>query len=126
LTITATDARGTPQQSTVVTLTVAPIPVPDFAITASPANLTVRRKQSGDYTITVTPSGGFSDAVAFTLTGCPANTSYVFSPASVGGGGTATLTVSPSSSAPRDTVTLVIIGTSPSMTWSTTVSLRVR
>ena len=74
LTITATDSGGTPTQSTIVTLTVNPAPVIDFTISASPPNRVVKRGNATTYAVTVTPSGGFSETVTFSTTGCPANT----------------------------------------------------
>lgn len=126
LTITAADTSGTPAQSVVVTLTVNPAPVPDFTIAASPTSRNIKRGKSGTYAVTVTPSGGFSEAVALSVSGCPSNTSCLFSPGSVPGGGSSTLTVAVGSSAPRGNYTLTITGTAGSKTRSTAVSLRVQ
>lgn len=126
VTITAMDTSGTPVQSAVVTLTVNAVPVPDFTISASPTSRNIKRNRSGTYTVTVTPSGGFNEAVSFSVSGCPLNTSCVFSPGSVSGGGTSTMTVAVGASAPRGTYNLTITGTAGSKTRSTTVSLRVQ
>jgi len=126
LTIAATDAPNALVQSTIVTLTVSPIPVPDFTVAASPASRTVKRGRSTTYGVTVTPSGGFSETVAFSVTGCPSGSSCVFSPGNVTGGGTSTLTVVTSSSTPRTTYTLGITGASISRTRNATVSLKVQ
>jgi len=126
VTIKAMDTNGTPLQSTIVTLVVNAAPVPNFAIAASPTNLTLKRGRAGSYTVTVTPSGGFTETVTFSVTGCPLNATCVFSKASVPGGGTATLTVTTKSTTPRATVTLGIIGTSSTKTRSTSVSLKVQ
>lgn len=125
VTITAADTSGTPTQSVVVTLTVNPPPVPDFAIAASPTSLTVKRSRSGTYAVTVTPSGGFNEVVTFSLVGCPSGTTCTFSPGSVAGGGSSTLTIAVGSSTSRRTYTLTIVGTSASKTRSTAVSLKV-
>jgi hypothetical protein len=126
LTITAADTSGTPAQSTIVTLTVNAVQVPDFTLTASPSSRNIKRGRSGTYTVTVTPSGGFNESVAFSLTGCPSNTTCTFSPGTVNGGGSSTLTIATTNSTPRNTYTLVITGTSASMTRSASVSLRVQ
>jgi hypothetical protein len=126
VTITATDSSGTPVQSTIVTLNVNAAPVPDFSIAASPSSRNIKRGKSGTYAVTVTASGGFNETVAFSVDGCPSNTSCTFSPASVNGGGGSTLTIRPASSTPRGTYTLSIIGTSASKTGSVPVSLRVQ
>jgi hypothetical protein len=126
ITITAADSTGTPVQATIVTLTVSPAATPDFSISASPGNRVIKRGKSGSYTVTVSPAGGFAETVAFSLTGLPANTSFTFAPASVVGGGVSTLTVATTNpSTPKGTFTLVITGTSPSKTRSTTVTLKV-
>ena len=127
LTITATDGSGNPTQSTVVTLNVNAAQAADFTISASPANRTVKRGNSGTYTVSVTGSGGFSGNVAFTVSGLPAGTTASFSPTSVNGSGTSTLTVSTTiPTTPKGTFNLTITGTSASLTRSTTVSLKVQ
>ncbi len=124
VTITATDTGGNPVQSTVVTLTVnAPVP-PDFTISAAPAKRNIQRGNSGTFTATVTPSNGFSATVAFSVTGCPANTTCTFSPTSVAGSGSSTLTVASTAASPKGTHTIGIVGTSASLTRSTTVQIR--
>jgi hypothetical protein len=49
----------------------------DFTMTTSPASLTLKRTASGNFTITVTPIGGFNQAVALTCTGAPAEATCV-------------------------------------------------
>jgi hypothetical protein len=126
LTITASDNSGSPTQSTIVTLNINAPPVVDFSISASPASRTIKRGRSSTYAVTVTPSGGFNETVAFSVAGCPANTSCTFSPGSVNGGGSSTLTVATTNSSPRGTVTLIVTGTSASKTRSTSVALKVQ
>ena len=126
VTITATDTNGTPTQSTIVTLTVNPAPVVDFTISASPSNRVVKRGKSTSYAVNVTPLGGFNEAVTFSVAGCPSNTTCTFVPASVNGGGSSTLTVATTTSTPKATYTLVIIGTSASVTRNTSVTLKVQ
>lgn len=127
VTITATDSGGTPVQSTVVTLTVnAPVPA-DFTIDASPNNRVIKRGNSDTYAVTVTPSGGYSETVTFSVSGLPAGTSFNFSPASVAGGGSSTLTIQTTNpSTPKGAYTLTITGTGATKTRSTTVTLRVQ
>jgi hypothetical protein len=127
VTITASDSGGTPVQSTVVTLTINAAAVEDFTIDATPNNRTVKRGNSADYAVTVTPSGGFSETVTFSVSGLPAATSATFSPASVAGGGPATLTIHTSNPAtPKGTFNLTIIGTAGTKSRSTVVTLRVQ
>jgi hypothetical protein len=79
--------------SPAVTVTVvAPIP-PSFTVTAAPASITVAQGASGTAVFTVTPAGGFNQAVTFACgSGLPTGVSCSFSPASVTPTGTAAVT----------------------------------
>ena len=79
------DANGSPQT---VSLTGTGT---DFTVTA-PASETVTRGSSQMFNVTVTPLGGFNQAVALTCTGAPANTTCAVSPASVTPDGTNRIT----------------------------------
>jgi hypothetical protein len=76
--------------------TSAPLPfaVEDFTIAASPTTITISAPGgSGKSTITITPQGGFNQAVTFScLSGLPSETTWTFSPASVTPNGTAAVT----------------------------------
>ena len=60
-----------------------PPPNPDFAVSAAPGSNTVTQGQSAGYTVTVSPQNGFQNAVTFSCTGLPANSSCSFSPSTV-------------------------------------------
>jgi hypothetical protein len=123
LTITASD--GTLSHSTPVTLVVqAQAPVGDFTIAATPSSRTVSRGGSTSYTVTITPTGGFTGSVALSVTGVPSKTSASFNPGSTTS--TSTLSVSTSRPTGRGTYTLTITGKSGSVTHSTTVTLVVQ
>jgi hypothetical protein len=122
-TITITGNGGTLTHTATVTLVVTG--PGDFLVSASPASRTVRRGASTTYTVTVTPSGGFSGVVSFGLTGLPGGTSGSFNPASVNTAGSSTLTVTTARNATRGTFTLTIGGTGGGLTRTTTVSLTV-
>src|SRR5258708_34868642 len=49
-----------------------PPPGPDFSLSASPASQTVVPPASTSYTVTVTPSGGFTGSVTLSSSGLPA------------------------------------------------------
>jgi hypothetical protein len=122
-TITITGTNGPLVHSTTVTLVVtAP---PNFTISASPASVSVRRGSSGSYTITIGSQNGFAATVNLTVSGVPSRTTATFSPASVTGSGSSTLTISPARNASRGTFTPTITGSSGTLTHSTTVSLTV-
>jgi len=99
---------------------------PSFALTASPTSRNVKRGNSTSYSITVTPQGGFTGVVTFSITGLPAGTTASFSPSSVTTSGTTKLTVNTSRSAPGGTFTLTVSGVSGSLSASTTVSLTLK
>ena len=89
-----------------VALTVTPAP-PDFAIAANPSSATIRAGQSATFTFTVTPAGGFSNAVSFSCSGLPALSTCTFTPTSVTPNGSAA------------TVTLVVKTTGPNASLQT-------
>ena len=54
-----------------------------FTLSASPTTLTVAQGASGTFKVTVTPTGGFNQAVALACTGLPANSTCTAAPTSV-------------------------------------------
>src|SRR5579859_6208957 len=98
----------------------------DFALSATPASQTVTAGAGTSYTVNVTPSGGFSGAVALSVSGAPAGVTATLNPASVTGSGSSTLSVSTASTTAAGTYTLTITGTSGSLTHSASVSLVVQ
>src|SRR5439155_13308669 len=96
---------------------------PDFSVSASPASRTVLQGNSTTYTVTVAPSGGFSGTVTLGASGLPSGASASFSPPTITGSGSSTMTVTTSGSTPPGTYTLTITGTSGNLTHSTTVTL---
>jgi hypothetical protein len=98
-------------------------PAADFTLTASPSSQTVVQGASTTYTATVTPSGGFTGTVTFSVSGLPAGASGSFNPASVTSSGTSTLTVTTSTTTPPGSYPLTITGTSSTLVHSTSVTL---
>jgi hypothetical protein len=119
--LTITGTSGTLTHTAQVTLVVA-----DFSISVSPASQTVRRGSKTSYTVTIAPLGPFSSSVSFTVTGVPKRTSTSFSPTSVTGSGTSTLTVGPNRNAPPGTYSLTIKGSGAGITHSAVVSLTIQ
>jgi uncharacterized membrane protein len=125
LTITGTD--GTHTHTAGVTLVVTS-PAADFGLTVTPSSLTVRRKSSGSYTVTVTPANGFTGTVTFSVTGLPSRTSATFTPTSVSGAGThtSTMKITANPNASVGTFVLTVKGTSGSLSHSASVSLTIQ
>ena len=71
----------------------APAPSPDFSFQASAATLTVTGGQTGNVTINVSGSNGFSGTVSFSCSGLPAGDSCAFNPATANVSGTSTVAV---------------------------------
>jgi len=98
-----------------------PPPPPDFTLGASPASQTVTQGGSADYTVTITPSNGFSSSVGLSVSGLPADAGASFNPVSTTS--TSTLTVTTSTTTPAGSYPLTITGTSGSLTHTASATL---
>jgi pseudomonalisin len=98
LTLKATGGGIVQTASLVVTAT-----APSFVLSANQSSLTLQQGGTGQVTLTVAPSGGFSSAVTFSSSGLPTGVTAAFSPASFGslgsGAGSSTVTFAASASA---------------------------
>jgi subtilisin family serine protease/uncharacterized membrane protein len=121
--LTVTGTSGATTHTAAVTLVVA---ARDFAVSASPASVTIYRGQTASYTVTVSTLGGFTGNVTLALSGAPSSTSVSWTNNPVPAPGTATLRVRSTGSTPRGTFTLRITGTSGSLSHQATVTLVVR
>ena len=124
-TITITGTSGTLTHTTTVTLTVNGTS-PNFTIADSPSSITVRRGTTGTSTVTITPVNGFSGTVNLSASGQGSRVTLSFSPASVTGSGSSTLSITAGNRATRGTRTLTITGTSGSLSHSTTLTLTIQ
>jgi hypothetical protein len=89
---------------------------PDFSVAATPASRTVTQGQQTTYTVSITPTGGFQDAVTLGVGGLPSGSTGTFSPNPASS--SSTLTVTTSASTPAGTYPLTITGTNPGGTLS--------
>jgi hypothetical protein len=122
LTVKGTD--GALQHSATVTLVVSASPPPDFGLAATPASQTVSTGAAANYTATVTPSNGFTDAVALSVTGLPAGATATFTPTSItGGSGSSTMKISTTSSTPAGSYALTVMGTDGALQHTAAVTL---
>jgi uncharacterized membrane protein len=101
-----------------------PAPNANFTLSASPASLTVTQGNSGNSTVTVTPSGGFTGSVNLSASGLPSGVTATFGTNPTTSASVVTLAAS--STATTGTFTVTIIGTSGTLTHSTTISLTVK
>ena len=96
---------------------------PDYAVSAAPASQTVLAGASTSYSVSTTPSGGFTGPVTFNVSGLPANATASFNPPSVTTSGSSTMAVSTATTTPSGTYLLTINGVSGAMTRSITATL---
>ena len=111
--IAVTTPGGTGTSDSVFTVT-----IPDFTLTASPAAQTVVAGGSVSYSVTVTPTGGFTGTVSLSVSGLPSGTTGTFQGS--------TLTITTSRNAKVGSANLTITGTSGTLSHSTTVTLQVK
>lgn len=100
-----------------------PPSTPNFALSASPASVSVTQGNSIGSTITVTPSGGFTGSVTLSASGLPSGVTASFgtNPTT----STSTVTFAAAAAAATGTFSVTITGTSGSLTHTTTISLTV-
>jgi len=101
-------------------------PTPDFSLGLKPATQAILQGVSTTYTATVSPLNGFTGTVSLVAHGLPSGVTAAFSPPTVSGSGSSTLTVSTSISTLPGTYTLSVVGTSGSLSHSATVTLTVQ
>ncbi len=95
------DSNFAASTSPAVTVTVKAVPA-SFTVSASPASLSIMPGQSGMTTLSVTPAGGFAQAVSFACSGLPSEASCTFAPATVTpGASAATTTLTITTTAPQ-------------------------
>ncbi|MFL6427276.1 MAG: beta strand repeat-containing protein [Acidobacteriaceae bacterium] len=99
---------------------------PDFAITATPDTVTVAQgAQSGEVQVAVTGSNGFSDDVAFTVSGLPTGVSVIPPSGTLQAGWMEPIVFVADANAPLGTTNVTLTGTSGALTHTATVALTV-
>ena len=124
--VAAINSAGTGAFSNELSATpIAPPPPPNFTVVATPSSRTISRGSSTTYTVTVTATNGFSGTVTLRSSISPSASGLTmsFSPASVTGGTSSTLTVGTTRKTSKHTYTITITGTSGSLVHSATVTL---
>jgi hypothetical protein len=110
ITISGT-GTGVPTHTTTVTLVVNSPAAGDFSLALNPTTATVRAGNSATYTVNITRTGGFTGAVAFTISGLPAGDTGSFNPASTTGN-SSTLTIRTTATINGRTDSFTVTGTS--------------
>jgi hypothetical protein len=96
---------------------------PNFSMSVSPGTKTVGVGKATTYTTTIVSVGGFNGIVTLSASGLPTGATASFSPATVTGSGSTTLTVTTRSTTPAGTSTVTITGTSGSLVRTANVTL---
>jgi len=96
-----------------------------FSLSASPSGVTLAQGATGTSTIASTATGGFDAAITLTASGLPKNVTAVFSPTSITGAGTSTITFTAGVTANPGTYRITVTGTSGGASALTTVLLTV-
>jgi VCBS repeat-containing protein len=119
---TITGSSGSLTQTTTVNIVVGI----DFQVSIAPTSQTVTAGGSTSYTVTITPVNGFSGVVSLSVSNLPAGAMGNFSPSTVSGSGSSTLTISTASSTPSGNYPLITItGASGTLSHIANVTLNV-
>jgi hypothetical protein len=94
LTATFTGSSNYAASTSAVISVIVTASQPDFSMAASPAALTVTGGQTATTTLTVTPSNGFIQSLAFACSGLPTGSTCSFGTPTVQTNGTTTVTLS--------------------------------
>ncbi|MFZ1085280.1 MAG: protease pro-enzyme activation domain-containing protein [Terracidiphilus sp.] len=116
ITVTGTPASGNAETAT-LTLIVSAVATPSFSLSASAAS--VKDGSTGTSTITETVANGYNTSVTLSASGLPNGVTALFSPTSLTGAGTSTLTFTAASTAAPGTYTISVTGTPASGTAKT-------
>jgi len=114
----------TPTPAPTPTPTPTPTPAPDFSLSVTPPSVTLHRGGgTANYTVTITPSGGFNSPVTLSISGLPAGATGSFNPNPATSTSALTVTVPSSVSKGRYTFTVTGTGGSPTLTRTATAKL---
>src|SRR5205085_547587 len=97
--------------------------VGDFSVSATPGSRSVLPGGSAGYTVAATALNGFVDSVEFSATGLPTGVTAGFSPATIAGTGSTTLTLTTTATTPPGVYPVTITGTSGTLTHTATITL---
>jgi len=122
-TVTITGTSGSVTATTTLTLNVTA--EPNFTIAASPTALSVPAATSGSATISVGYVGGLTGSVSLSASNVPSGVQANFSPNSVNGTGTVSVSFFVQSGTPAGTSSITITGTDGTITHSVSIALTI-
>jgi len=122
--ITVTGTSGSTVETTTVNVTVTNTSS-GFSLATSPSSLSVSPGNTGKVTITSTVSGGFSSPVSLSGTVSGSRVTVSFSPTSITGTGSSTMTITVNRRAATGSRTITITGTGGGITHTATVALTI-
>ena len=124
-TLTVTGTEGSKVHSASVTLTVPSPTSNDFAISASPASVSIAQGASGNSTISTSVTSGSAATVSLAVSGAPSGVTASLTPASVTAGASAALNITVGATAAAGSYTLTVTGTEGTAVHSASVALTV-
>jgi hypothetical protein len=105
------------------TRTITVLGPPDFSVAISPSSQNIAQGASTPYTATIAALNQFTGTVTFSVSGLPTGATASFSPGSVTGSGSTTMTVSTANSTPVGVYTLSVMATSGALSHTKTTTL---
>ncbi len=115
---------GTTFNSIEIQVISGPVP-PDYSIVVNPNNLNISHNSSVTTTLSVATLGGFSNGITFNTINLPSGVTSNFSPSSLSGDGTSTLTFNADASVVPGTYAVQVNATSGGTTKTETIYLKV-
>ena len=103
----------------------APTSAPSFALSPSPASISVAAGSSGSFAVSTIVGGGFNSAVTLSASGQPSGVTVQFNPSSINGAGSSQVAVSVGAGAATGSYTITIAGVSGTIEETATISLTV-
>jgi len=114
---------GSPNGAGLINALATTSSTPTFSLSAT--SVSILQGSSGSSTVTSTVSDGFDSAVALSVSGLPTGVTGTFSPTSITGSGSSTLSLTVASTTAAGSYTITVTGTSTSLTKTTTFTLTV-
>src|SRR5207249_1676700 len=96
---------------------------PDYALSVTPATVTVTLGSNASYTATVATINGISGSVTFGVSGLPTGATASFNPTSISGNGSSTLSITVSGAVATGSYPLTVTGTSGALAHTANITL---